>query len=240
MGRSPRARPAADRRVCRASRRAARPSAFPPRRSRPSRGASRVKVAVVISGDAPPRTSARYTPPAVARNEASTKTSSLNRRGCRPITSTGARSRGSPARRAPASSSTAQRAIRKTTDGVAERQPVEVLRVDDSDEHIRDLRRSRAPSPPPRRSSPFGFFCTSTVPACAKASVTIANAMPLTRRLTAPRRSGTRSPTTATRSSVGASPHSHFVSAIVVRYAPIAKYRACPNERRPVKPKRRS
>ena len=50
-----------------------------------------------------------------------------------------------------------------------------------------------SPSSPP--VSPFGFFCTSTVPACANASVTIANAIPLTRRLIAPSTSGTTIPT---------------------------------------------
>ena len=40
---------------------------------------------------------------------------------------------------------------------------------------------SPSPSSPP--VSPFGFFCTSTWPACANASVTIAKAIPPTRRL---------------------------------------------------------
>ena len=74
---------------------------------------------------------------------------------------------------------------------------------------------SPSPSSPPVSSS--GFFCTSTWPACANASVTIAKAIPLTRRLIAPSASGTRMPTPTTTSSVVARPHSHFVSAIVVR-----------------------
>ena len=74
---------------------------------------------------------------------------------------------------------------------------------------------SPSPSSPP--VSPSGFFCTSTWPACANASVTIANAIPPTRRLTAPSTSGTRIPAAATTSSDWAKPHSHFVSAIVIR-----------------------
>ena len=70
------------------------------------------------------------------------------------------------------------------------------------------------PSSPPVQ--PYGFFCTSTVPACAKASVTIANAIPLTRRLTAPSTSGSTTATSATNASVVRSPHSQRVSATAV------------------------
>jgi hypothetical protein len=73
---------------------------------------------------------------------------------------------------------------------------------------------SPRPSSPP--VSPSGFFCTSTCPACANASVTIANAIPPTRRLIPPSRSGTTIPTKATASSEGTKPHSHFVNAIVI------------------------
>ena len=52
---------------------------------------------------------------------------------------------------------------------------------------------SGSPSSPPVRL--FGFFCTSTTPACANASVTIAKAIPLTRRLTEPTTIGSTSPT---------------------------------------------
>jgi hypothetical protein len=43
----------------------------------------------------------------------------------------------------------------------------------------------------------FGFFCTSTAPACANASVTIAKAIPPTRRLIAPTTTGSAIPTSA-------------------------------------------
>ena len=72
----------------------------------------------------------------------------------------------------------------------------------------------------PSPSSPFvhcfGFLCTSTSPAWANASVTIANAIPPTRRLTEPSTSGSASATTATKPNVCHIPHSHFVSAMFV------------------------
>ena len=68
------------------------------------------------------------------------------------------------------------------------------------------------PSSPPVR--PAGFVWTITVPAWAKASVTIAKAIPATRRLTAPNTSGTATATTASSASVAGRPHSHSVSAI--------------------------
>ncbi len=71
------------------------------------------------------------------------------------------------------------------------------------------------PSSPPVHSR--GFFPTSVKPASANASVTIAKAMPLTRRLTAPRTSGSSRPTSAMKASVGAIPHPHFVVATAVR-----------------------
>ena len=73
---------------------------------------------------------------------------------------------------------------------------------------------SPIPSSPPVH--PYGFFCTRTVPACANASVTIAKAIPPTRRLTAPSTRGTAIPTATSRPSVGQSPHSQRVSAIAV------------------------
>ena len=80
-----------------------------------------------------------------------------------------------------------------TTTRYAEREPVEVLGVDHADERARELlvREGRPSSPPVRL---FGFFCTSTAPACANASVTIAKAIPPTRRLTAPTTSGSDDP----------------------------------------------
>ena len=68
------------------------------------------------------------------------------------------------------------------------------------------------PSSPP--VSPRGFVWTMTFPACANASVTIANAIPVTRRLTAPSTSGTAIATTARRASAAGRLQSHSVRAI--------------------------
>ena len=85
-------------------------------------------------------------------------------------------------------------------DQVAERDPVEVLRVEDADHPARQVVEVDADALLRHRSSWRGFFWTSVEPASAKASVTIANAIPLTRRLTAPSTSGSSRPTSATKS----------------------------------------
>ena len=75
-----------------------------------------VKLAVVTCGDAPvPRTISQMTPPIVARNEASTKASSLNHSGCRPITSTRRSFSRIACQTCPGELLTAQRTIRNTT-----------------------------------------------------------------------------------------------------------------------------
>ncbi len=70
----------------------------------------------------------------------------------------------------------------------------------------------------PRPSSPpvrwWGFFATSTEPACANARVTMAKAIPPTRRTTGPRTSGSRSPTPAVKSTADANDQFHFVIAM--------------------------
>ena len=71
------------------------------------------------------------------------------------------------------------------------------------------------PSSPPVQ--PFGFLSTRIDPASANASVTIANAIPPTRRLTNPSTNGRTTPTTATSASVLPRLHSHRVVAIAVR-----------------------
>ena len=75
-----------------------------------------VKLAVVTPGDAPvPRTISQITPPIVARNDASTNTSSLNHSGRRPITSTRRSFSRIACQTWPGELLTAQRAIRNTT-----------------------------------------------------------------------------------------------------------------------------
>ena len=60
-------------------------------------------------------------------------------------------------------------------------------------------------------------------PAWANASVTIANAIPPTRRLTAPVTSGSTSPTNAVKRIDGQNPQCHLVIAIPATYTPTAK-----------------
>ena len=75
-----------------------------------------MKLAVVTCGEAPvPSTSSQTTPPAVARNEASTKASSLKRNGCSPITSTRRSFSRIACQTCPGELFTAQRTTRKTT-----------------------------------------------------------------------------------------------------------------------------
>ena len=80
----------------------------------------------------------------------------------------------------------------------------------------------------------------STAPACAKASVTIANAIPATRRLTKPRTFASTNATAIVKSTASQKLQCQSVMAMFERYTPIAMYRAWPNESRPVYPNWRS
>ena len=93
---------------------------------------------------------------------------------------------------------------------------------------------SDSPSSPPVR--PPGLRSTVIATACAKASVTIANAMPLTRSAIAPTSSGSAMPVASTSSTATPSPPPHLPSAIAAEYAPAPTNRACPKDSRPVRP----
>ena len=72
--------------------------------------------------------------------------------------------------------------------------------------------------------------------ACAKASVTIANAMPLTRSEIAPTSSGSAMARASTKSTATPSPAPHLPSAIAAPYAPAPTNSAWPNDSNPVRP----
>jgi hypothetical protein len=71
------------------------------------------------------------------------------------------------------------------------------------------------PSSPPVQAR--GFLSTRIEPASANARVTIANAIPPTRRLTEPRITGSTIATAAVKASAAGRLQSHFVVAIAVR-----------------------
>ena len=79
-------------------------------------------------------------PPAAASADESTNACSLYACGRSPSTSTRSSFSRIACQTRPGDDSTAQRTMKKTTREEGEREPVEVLRVDDADERLRQLR----------------------------------------------------------------------------------------------------
>ena len=151
-------------------------------------------------------------PPQAARKAARTKTRSLYGYGRSPITST-RRSLSRMARQSARPMTHCGPRDEEHCHHVDEGKPVEVLRVEYADEEVGESV-DIEDDPFFAAGQAAGFVWTITVPAWAKASVTIAKAIPATRRLTAPNTSGTATATTASSASVAGRPHSHSVSAI--------------------------
>jgi hypothetical protein len=100
---------------------------------------------------------------------------------------------------------------------------------------------SGMPSSPPVR--PPGLRRISTEPACANASVTIANEIPVTRSASDPTVAASTRPTTSVIpmettkiTGLGQSDGPNASSVIASPYAPAAKKSAWPNESRPARP----
>ena len=117
----------------------------------------------------------------------------------------------------PGDESTAQRTTTKTTTSVAEREPVEVLRVEDADERSRAACRksSASPSSPPVQLC--GFFCDEHDPGLRERERHHRERDPADAQATAPSTSGSdERRRSATKSERGQRPQSHLVIAMSV------------------------
>src|SRR5690625_3535167 len=187
----------------------------------------------MIPGCAPPVTNTYTTPHSEARNEAKTNTTSLYVVGFRPRTVTRCSFSRIACHTRPVGEDTASRATTNTTttSARATQYTFLVLATPTSDSGSCSNGTASPRSPPVKLN---GSRATKIAQAWAKASVTMAKAMPFNRRHTQPISNGSTRPATMTNAMASTGPKLNASITTTVPYAPSAKYNAWPNDNRPV------